>query len=69
MRFGHAWRVVIGLLIGALIVANTLNIAADLVAVEADHLLAELTQPDRGVVAARSGADDQCVDGLRSHEL
>jgi len=35
VRFGRAWRVVIGLLIGALIVANALNIAADLVAVGA----------------------------------
>ncbi len=34
-RFGRAWRVVTGLLIGALIVANALNIAADLVAVGA----------------------------------
>ena len=39
-RFGRAWRVVIGVLIGALIVANALNIAADLVAVGAGmHLL------------------------------
>jgi hypothetical protein len=40
VRFGRAWRVVVGLLIGALIVANALNIAADLVAVGAGmHLL------------------------------
>src|SRR5476649_1257345 len=40
VRFGRAWRVVIGMLIGALIVANALNIAADLVAVGAGmHLL------------------------------
>ena len=39
-RFGRAWRVAIGLLIGALIIANALNIAADLVAVGAGmHLL------------------------------
>ncbi|MGO8873408.1 MAG: divalent metal cation transporter, partial [Acidimicrobiales bacterium] len=39
-RFGRAWRAAIGLLIGALIVANVLNIAADLVAVGAGmHLL------------------------------
>ncbi len=38
--FGRAWRGVIGTLIAALIVANTLNIAADLVAVGAGmHLL------------------------------
>jgi NRAMP (natural resistance-associated macrophage protein)-like metal ion transporter len=40
VRFGRAWRIVVGLLIGALIVANALNIAADLVAVGAGmHLL------------------------------
>ena len=40
VRFGRAWRVVIGLLIGALIIANALNIAADLVAIGAGmHLL------------------------------
>jgi NRAMP (natural resistance-associated macrophage protein)-like metal ion transporter len=40
VRFGRAWRIVIGLLVGALIIANTLNIAADLVAVGAGmHLL------------------------------
>ena len=40
VRFGRAWRIVIGVLIGALIVANALNIAADLVAVGAGmHLL------------------------------
>jgi len=40
VRFGRGWRVVIGFLIGALIVANALNIAADLVAVGAGmHLL------------------------------
>jgi NRAMP (natural resistance-associated macrophage protein)-like metal ion transporter len=40
VRFGRAWRLVIGFLIGALIVANALNIAADLVAVGAGmHLL------------------------------
>jgi NRAMP (natural resistance-associated macrophage protein)-like metal ion transporter len=39
-RFGRTWRVGIGLLIGVLIVANALNIAADLVAVGAGmHLL------------------------------
>jgi len=39
-RFGRAWRIVIGLLIGALIIANALNIAADLVAVGTGmHLL------------------------------
>ena len=39
-RFSPAWRVLIGTLIGALIVANALNIAADLVAVGAGmHLL------------------------------
>ena len=36
--------------------------AADLVAVEADDVLAELTQPNRGVVTARARADDDCVD-------
>jgi Mn2+/Fe2+ NRAMP family transporter len=40
VRFGRAWRIVVGLLIGALIVANALNIAADLVAVGAGmHLV------------------------------
>src|SRR5665213_1931232 len=40
VRFDRVWRVVIGVLIGALIVANALNIAADLVAVGAGmHLL------------------------------
>jgi len=40
VRFGRAWRGVIGILIGALIIANALNIAADLVAVGAGmHLL------------------------------
>ena len=40
VRFGRAWRVAVGLLIGALIIANALNIAADLVAVGAGmHLL------------------------------
>jgi NRAMP (natural resistance-associated macrophage protein)-like metal ion transporter len=40
VRFGRRWRIGIGLLIGALIVANALNIAADLVAVGAGmHLL------------------------------
>jgi Natural resistance-associated macrophage protein len=40
VRFGRAWRIVIGLLVGALILANTLNIAADLVAIGAGmHLL------------------------------
>ena len=40
VRFGRAWRIVIGLLIGALIIANALDIAADLVAVGAGmHLL------------------------------
>src|SRR5487761_1616814 len=40
VRFGRAWRVVIGLLIGTLIIANALNIAADLVAIgEGMHLL------------------------------
>ena len=39
-RFSPAWRALIGILIGALIVANALNIAADLVAVGAGmHLL------------------------------
>ncbi len=35
MRFGRAWRAGIGLLLVVLILANTLNIAADLVAVGA----------------------------------
>jgi NRAMP (natural resistance-associated macrophage protein)-like metal ion transporter len=35
VRFSKAWQVVIGLLIGVLIIANALNIAADLVAVGA----------------------------------
>jgi Mn2+/Fe2+ NRAMP family transporter len=35
VRFARAWRIVIGVLIGVLIVANALNIAADLVAVGA----------------------------------
>jgi NRAMP (natural resistance-associated macrophage protein)-like metal ion transporter len=40
VRFGRAWRIVIGVLIGALIIANALNIAADLVAIGAGmHLL------------------------------
>ena len=40
VRFGRVWRIVIGALIGALVVANALNIAADLVAVGAGmHLL------------------------------
>jgi len=40
VRLGRGWRIVVGLLIGALIVANALNIAADLVAVGAGmHLL------------------------------
>jgi len=40
VRFGRTWRIVIGFLIGALVVANALNIAADLVAVGAGmHLL------------------------------
>jgi len=40
VRFGRASRIVIGLLIGALIIANALNIAADLVAIGAGmHLL------------------------------
>src|SRR5580692_3696197 len=40
VRFARAWRVAIGLLIGVLIIANALNIAADLVAVGAGmHLL------------------------------
>jgi NRAMP (natural resistance-associated macrophage protein)-like metal ion transporter len=40
VRFGRGWRLVIGFLIGALIIANTLNIAADLVAVGAGmHLV------------------------------
>jgi Mn2+/Fe2+ NRAMP family transporter len=40
VRFGRAWRLVIGLLIGTLIIANALNIAADLVAIGAGmHLL------------------------------
>jgi NRAMP (natural resistance-associated macrophage protein)-like metal ion transporter len=40
VRFDRAWRIAIGVLIGALIVANALNIAADLVAVGAGmHLL------------------------------
>src|SRR5205085_10056436 len=39
-RFGAAGRIVIGVLLSALVVANTLNIAADLVAVGAGmHLL------------------------------
>ena len=36
--------------------------AADLVAVEAHDFLAELAEPDRGVIAARAGADDERVD-------
>jgi len=43
--------------------------AADLVAVEAHDLLAELAEPDRGVVAARAGADDERVDGERCHGM
>lgn len=40
VRFGRLWRIGIGTLIGALIVANALNIAADLVAVGAGmHLI------------------------------
>jgi len=40
VRFGRLWRVAVGLLIGALIIANALNIAADLVAIGAGmHLL------------------------------
>ena len=40
VRLGGGWRIVVGLLIGALIVANALNIAADLVEVGAGmHLL------------------------------
>ena len=40
IRFSKAWRVAIGLLIAVLIIANSLNIAADLVAVGAGmHLL------------------------------
>src|SRR5665213_1423989 len=40
VRFARGWRIVIGFLIGALIIANALNIAADLVAVGAGmHLL------------------------------
>jgi NRAMP (natural resistance-associated macrophage protein)-like metal ion transporter len=40
VRFGRAWRTAIGVLIAVLIVANALNIAADLVAVGAGmHLL------------------------------
>ena len=35
--------------------------AADLVAVDADHFLAELSEPDRGVIAAGARADD---DGI-----
>ena len=41
--------------------------AADLVTVEADDLFAELAEPDRGMIAARAGTDDQSVDGERSH--
>ena len=36
--------------------------AADFVAVEAHDVLAELTEPDRGVVAARACADHDRVD-------
>ncbi len=40
IRFSKAWRIAIGLLIAVLIIANSLNIAADLVAVGAGmHLL------------------------------
>ena len=40
VRFGRGWRTVIAVLIGTLIVANAMNIAADLVAVGAGmHLL------------------------------
>jgi hypothetical protein len=42
--------------------------AADLVAVDADDFLAELSQPDCGVISARPRADDDCVDLMFSHE-
>ena len=36
--------------------------AADLVAIDADDFLAELPEPDRGVIAAGAGADDDRVN-------
>ena len=42
--------------------------AADLVAIEADDLLAELAEPDRGVIAAGPRADDDGIElVLRAH--